>query len=306
MGKPSRGKRPMTGFSKVTFGDDGAASSVVCPLCKKSACFCNRGLQRGVDAAAVMASPAGSVLSVSLKADKSPTFTFSPYSGYGNTSPPPDFELNGTTSGVPRLASVLEESPGRARGFFGGGSPSWILDGWQFALSIEGVPGTELHKLIERHGGEVTKLKPGVHALVATELAATRATKRVRVAREMQIPRVSPAFIHDSLRAGEAMDLDAYTSPAPSGGGPAATVERTFCWRREMRVRLQKAEGRALRRRVLRTEVLAAHAAHLDADSARWWATHPGEHQALFKRKLLRAKRDGRLITEGRVVRWAK
>ena len=137
MGKASRAKRPMAGFSKITFDDDGAAAKVVCPLCKNTACFCNRGLQQTGNKvpASVVASPAASVLSVSVKADTTPTFSFQPYSGYGNTSPPTDFVLDGQADASP---GALHEHSRQGKHFFGGGSPSWIFDGWKvWMLGIE-------------------------------------------------------------------------------------------------------------------------------------------------------------------------
>jgi len=39
MGKRSP-QRPMKGFSKIVFGDEGEAVAASCPLCGKLACFC--------------------------------------------------------------------------------------------------------------------------------------------------------------------------------------------------------------------------------------------------------------------------
>ena len=48
MGKRSAPQRPMKGFSKIVFRDDGEAVAAGCPVCGKSACFCTRDLEAGV------------------------------------------------------------------------------------------------------------------------------------------------------------------------------------------------------------------------------------------------------------------
>ena len=48
MGKRSAPQRPMKGFSKIVFGDEGEAVAASCPLCGKLACFCTRDLEAGV------------------------------------------------------------------------------------------------------------------------------------------------------------------------------------------------------------------------------------------------------------------
>jgi len=197
----------------------------------------------------------------------------------------------------------------------------------QFALSVVGIPEAELCKLIERHGGEVLTKVRKAHVLVATELAIQRQAKEVRAAQKWQIPLVSPSVIHDSLRAGEMPDLEEYRHRLPSAPHltvaaapsrpatmttstqPTAPVgtcadDRPFNWRRAMREILQEAEGYILRRRRLRRAVLAAHLEHLDQETAQWWATHPEEHQALFKQKLKRAERATKVSTEQKLVRW--
>jgi hypothetical protein len=265
-------------------------------------------------------------LSVSVCAEKSPTFTFEPWSGYGNTDPPP-FSLGGP--------SEQDDAPACAsKPFFGGGTPTWILSGWTFSLTATGVKQDELKKLIERHGGAVARvLHKRVHLVVATEQAVRRNTQKVRKSRAKAIALVTPAFIHDSIKAGEVLENDmasyepkppprqrgaaaraaaallaAAAVPAATAAVPAATAAvpaDDFNWRRAIRRRLREANDGALRRKRLRTDVLAQHLAHVGSsaeDAAGWWRLHPIEHKALFKRRLVRARKAGKLRTQGRMV----
>ena len=251
---------------------------------------------------ALSPAPSVTLTPLSLKAMKSPTFGFSPMSGYGNTlEQPPDFALDG--------GAIAEERAPRK--FFGGGSPSWIFHGWIFALSATGVRQGELQKLIERHGGEVSRIvHKRVNLLVATEKAVARNTQSVRKAKAKDIPMVTPAFIHDSLRHGEVLEADIETyepgkpPPPPKPRAPWASVDH-FRWVRAIRRLLRASAGGTLRRRLLRAQVLSKHLDHLkdQADHLQWWTEHPAEHRALFRRRLRKARNKGRLVTEGKLVR---
>ena len=340
MGKPSRAasKRPMKGFTKITFGEDGSSSAVSCPVCGKTACFCVRDMGKTQTATAessgavIPPSPALSSLSVRLDAGLSPTFTFQPYSGYGNTSPPPFSLEDGPSPGTPNEAAAA-----RTASFFGGGSPSWILHGWTFSLSATGPNQDELATLIDRHGGTVSRLvHKRVDVLVATEEAVRVNSERVRKAHALGIPLVSPAFVHDALKAGAAdLDLEAYApeiEPPPASeqreqavtaAAPrpeqAPRASRVFVWRKAIRRQLRLAPGATLRRKQLREAVLRDHLRHLEAECAanprsslarqvrtvemNWWLENPLEQKKLFRRELQLARRAGRLETEGRQVR---
>ena len=347
--KGKKWQRPMAGFKKISFGDDGQGGAVACSQCGRTACFCNRGLEQqpaapaapttSAAATAVPPSPAlsalsgrASSLSVRLDVEKSPTFTFEPYSGYGNTEPP-DFSLGGPSS------SDEAESP-RARGnFFSGGSPSWTFDGWTFALSATGVKQGELKKLIEHHGGSVSNtMHKRVHLLVATDLAVRRNTQFVRKARDKDIPMVTPAFVHDSLKAGELCRIEDYSpseprrssktaaarDPVPSGAAPpvappapahpTAPISRiaasqsllsaaaAFRWDKAIRKRLKEVEGGALRRRKLRKRVLADYLQHIGVEGGASGA-EAVELKKVFRKELRAARTAGRLVTEGKQVR---
>ena len=54
MGKRKQPARPMQGFSKVVFGDDGAAAAVACGHCGATRCFCKQDLQPAVVAPTVV------------------------------------------------------------------------------------------------------------------------------------------------------------------------------------------------------------------------------------------------------------
>lgn len=289
--------------------------TVPCTSCGgKKACFCKRGLG---EPAVVPLSPAMSALSqrsnlsISIDVKKSPTFSFTPWSGYGNTVPP-TFSLGGPAEGDAPSPRPRSES------FFDGGTPTWIFYGWTFAMSATGLKQKELKKLIERHGGSVARiLHRRVHLLVATEIAVRRNTQKVRKARDKGIAIVTPAFLHDSLKAGEVLsDVAAYEPRPPLRQRAAAAAsmvlptaltavppEDGFNWRREIRRRLRENEDGALRRRRLREDVLARHLTHLGSGyAASWWSAHRGEHMARFKRQLKRARKAGKLKTEGRMV----
>ena len=328
MGKGSKPGRPMKGFSKVVFGDDGLGNSVACTVCKKLACFCTKDLAPAV-------SPALSSLSVSIKAEKSPTFSFQPYSGYGNTLP---------DDAVPfALDPPSSEAHGGATptGFFDGGSPTWLFYGCIFSLSATGVNQAELKKVIERHGGTVS---PMVHKrvgyLVATELAVKRSTQRVRKANAKDIPIVTPNFVHDSISAGELCDFTKY-APQPLPRVPTKATDtdkqqprvvqeaqqvpdkamgmraeptdqipdRRFRWRRVIRKQLKEAGSLGLRRRQLREAAVAQYLGHLEAQQdlrqLEWSRTHPKVLQQTFRRKLRRARSASLLVTEGKMVRLA-
>jgi len=288
-------KRPMKGFTKITFDDDVSTA-------------CSRGMQADAGfrassiPAALPCSPAlsarsagSTVLSVSLDAAKSPTFTFEPWSGCGNTEPPP-FSLGGPSS----LSSDGEPSPGKR---FDGGSPTWIFHGWSFALSPKGEALKDVKLLIERHSGTISRcVGPACHMLVATEGAVKRNTARVRHARARGLPIVTPGFVRDSIKAGEAFAYQAASYL------PSEPVQRTcFAWRRAIRKRLKAAEGGVLRRRVLRSAVLTDHVGHLedagDAVNAAWWRARPVEAKLHFRQMLRKARMAGKVETEGKLVR---
>ena len=322
MGKAA-GKRPMTGFKKITFDENGTAGAASAPYFESRGLVTQQTNENGSAASAaavlqkaklqkqidVLASPALSCrsnisnLSVDVNAKKSPTFNFQPYSGYGNTEPPP-FSLGGPDEEAP--------TPDRSKKFFGGGSPTWILDGWTFALSATGVKQDELLKLIERNGGSVSRvMSKKVDLLVATAKAVKRNTQRVRKATLKGVGIVTPEFIHDSLKAGEALDPDDYVPPPPtprvaskSSGAASASSSAPFKWRRAIRSELQAAGG-TMRRRKLRKKVLKLHLDCLDAKEARSWRAKPTEHKALFREKLRHERKMGQVSTEGRQVSLA-
>ena len=45
MGKSKKPARPMKGFSKIVFGDDGQADAIACAHCGATACFCRQDMQ---------------------------------------------------------------------------------------------------------------------------------------------------------------------------------------------------------------------------------------------------------------------
>ena len=287
---------------------------------------------RPVDHAALQASPAQSILSVSVRAEKSPTFSFQPYSGYGNTHElPPEFSLDDQLPTAE--ANDSDDSTAhsvRSSHFFAGGSPSCVFHGWAIAVPT-GVPkAAELSKIIERHGGHATSSvhARSTHMLVSTKRLIQLDTKAVKKARAAGLPIVTPAFLHDSLKAGEVLeshlpDPEVHatadsswpginpTERGPTGGDAEswAAEDDSFAWRRAIRGELQAAEGKALRRRKLRAAVLRAHLSHLEAttqtpNASSWWAANPREHKALFRWHLRRARKAGRLATDNKVVRW--
>ena len=336
----------MQGFTKLQFNDSGSAVAVACPLCGKATCFCNRDLATApqtslpnttaAPSAAATSSPAASVLSVRIDAKRSPTFAFQPWSGYGNTLPPA-FSLDDAPSSSDSAARSA-----RTGSFFGGGSPSWTFDGWTFALSATGVKQGELQKLIERHGGHVSRIvHKRVHAVIVTAKAVQRSTQTVRKARAKGIPMVTPEFVHDALRTGEApIDMAPYAphveprAPAvvrssaavPPGSSLVASASVAggssmlgvaaggadadgFEWGQRIIERLKAGGNARMRRKRLRKAVLAEYFGHLQlwrADERRaWWGSRPKELKALFRKHLREARAGGRLATEGKMV-WSQ
>lgn len=299
-----KNKRPMKGFTKITFGDDGGGTAQACAKCGKTACFCVHDLQKAATAAvppqkaATAAlpppSPAASVLSVRLNVDKSPTFTFQPWSGYGNTSPP-DFSLGGPSSAAASPERAAADQP-----FFGGGSPTWLFDGWTFTLSDNGGAhrALELQKLIERHGGVVSEtVHRKVDLVIATEKDVGRNGKAVRRARSKGVPLVPATFLHDSLAAGEACDFTWYIFPQTDAAAVAAASG--FNWRRAISKQLRAAEGGELRRKHLRHAVLAQHRREQGAAAG----CSLEMLRARFRRAMQKARAAGRLVTDGKQVR---
>jgi 2-polyprenyl-6-methoxyphenol hydroxylase-like FAD-dependent oxidoreductase len=81
-----------------------------------------------------------------------------------------------------------------------------------------------------------------------------------------------------------------------------------FDWRQTMLKRLTPAAEAGMRRRLLRKQVLRRYLRHLseqqEADGERrWWEAHPVELKALFHKHLKRAKADGQLRLQGKIVR---
>ena len=149
-----------------------------------------------------------------------------------------------------------------------------------------------------------------VDLLVATSKAVKRNTQRVRKATLKGVGIVTPEFIHDSLKAGEALDPDDYVPPPPTprvaskSSGASASSSAPFEWRRAIRSELQAAGG-TMRRRKLRKKVLKLHLDCLDAKEARSWRAKPTEHKALFREKLRHERKMGQISTEGRQVSLA-
>lgn len=238
-----------------------------------------------------MPSPALSALSVSLKSDKSPTFTFQPFSGWGNTDPPP-FSLGGPP--VDDSADTAARQNGK---FFDGGSPTWLFHGAVFALSASGTNQGELQKLIERHGGSVSRtVHKKVDVLVVSQKAMQRNTQHVRKARDkFGIPLVLPNFVHESLSHGEWLATEDYApSVASTASASASNAATKFKWRRAIRQALRAAPEQTLQLKPLRQQVLA----EFGGDA---WASLAGaDAKRLFRKKL--KKVDG-LILDGKVVR---
>ena len=107
-------------------------------------------------------------------------------------------------------------------------------------------------------------------------------------------------------------------APGPKGtaNGQAAlgsaAADRGFKWRRAMCARLDAAaEGAAeggIRLKHLRKAVLRQYLRHLAqsceaGEDRAWWEAHPAELKARFRQHLLRAKRNGRLRMQGKMVR---
>ena len=323
MGKARKPQRPMKGFSKIAFSSDGAPTAVACASCGKFACFC----KPGAVAATALPSPALSALSVSLKSEKSPTFGFTPISGYGNTDPPP-FDLGGPSNdlGGPDKLSASVDVGTKQTSFFDGGSPTWVLDGSTFALTVSGVSRVELRKLIERHGGLVSNtVHAKVDLVVATERAVRLNTQFVRKARDkFGIPLVTPAFVLDTIAAGEWQDVLQY-EPKPmhrdarksSGVGANHTSVPLpgFKWKKVIRKQLERSDGGVLPRKRLRELVLSEYAAAVDSaavadqSTASCGACDTDSMRTAFRIQLRRAARKGRVLVEqgaggeGRTVR---
>jgi hypothetical protein len=269
----------------------------------KAGCF--RNDEKSVAASGTIPpSPAlSSVLSVRLDVDKSPTFSFEPYSGYGNTMPP-EFSLGGPSSSDDDAASHAREH------FFGGGSPTWTFDGWTFALSATGTKQAELRKLIERHGGRVSNtVHKRVHLLVVTDRAVQRNTQRVRKANAKGIALVLPSFVHASLEAGEVVGVEEHAPHAAAmrgsrgSGGAVSEPCRSFNWTRAICQRLRSVDGGVLRRKRLRRMVLRECYRHQGGLERPADAAAKTAHKAAFRRELHTAREAGRITTDGKLVR---
>lgn len=325
MGKSKPYKRPMKGFSKITFdAESGAATAVVCAVCGRTACFCKPGVAAKPKASPALKptaspalsalshpSPALSALSVSVKSAKSPTFTFEPISGYGTTEPPP-FSLGGPPEEdhfQPHIDSFFRDRAQQA-GFLDGGSPTWLFHEIVFALSINSVPRDEMRRLIERHGGSVSQsVHRKVDLLVASEKAVQRETEHVRRARKRGIPIVMPSFVQDCIAHGDWLTMEDYAPPrglARTAAAGAASAP-PFKWRRVIRQVLREAPGGSLRLKRLRKAVLAHLGAHLGDAGAELSADGGAAARRLFRRKLKKATGVMVLLEQdGTVVRLAR
>ena len=325
MGKSKPYKRPMKGFSKITFdAESGAATAVVCAVCGRTACFCKPGVAAKPKASPALKptaspalsalshpSPALSALSVSVKSAKSPTFTFEPISGYGTTEPPP-FSLGGPPEEdhfQPHIDSFFRDRAQQA-GFLDGGSPTWLFHEIVFALSIDSVPRDEMRRLIERHGGSVSQsVHRKVDLLVASEKAVQRETEHVRRARKRGIPIVMPSFVQDCIAHGDWLTMEDYAPPRGLARTPAAGAASAppFKWRRVIRQVLREAPGGSLRLKRLRKAVLAHLGAHLSDAGAELSADGGAATRRLFRRKLKKATGVMVLLEQdGTVVRLAR
>ena len=325
MGKSKPYKRPMKGFSKITFdAESGAATAVVCAVCGRTACFCKPGVAAKPKASPALKptaspalsafshpSPALSALSVSVKSAKSPTFTFEPISGYGTTEPPP-FSLGGPPEEdhfQPHIDSFFRDRAQQA-GFLDGGSPTWLFHEIVFALSIDSVPRDEMRRLIERHGGSVSQsVHRKVDLLVASEKAVQRETVHVRRARKRGIPIVMPSFVQDCIAHGDWLTMEDYAPPRGLARTPAAGAASAppFKWRRVIRQVLREAPGGSLRLKRLRKAVLAHLGAHLGDAGAELSADGGAATRRLFRRKLKKATGVMVLLEQdGTVVRLAR
>jgi len=325
MGKSKPYKRPMKGFSKITFdAESGAATAVVCAVCGRTACFCKPGVAAKPKSSPALKptaspalsalshpSPALSALSVSVKSAKSPTFTFEPISGYGTTEPPP-FSLGGPPEEdhfQPHLDSFFRDRAQQA-GFLDGGSPTWLFHEIVFALSIDSVPRDEMRRLIERHGGSVSQsVHRKVDLLVASEKAVQRETVHVQRARKRGIPIVMPSFVQDCIAHGDWLAMEDYAPPRGLARTPAAGAASAppFKWRRVIRQVLREAPGGSLRLKRLRKAVLAHLGAHLGDAGAELSADGGAAARRLFRRKLKKATGVMVLLEQdGTVVRLAR
>ena len=325
MGKSKPYKRPMKGFSKITFdAESGAATAVVCAVCGRTACFCKPGVAAKPKASPALKptaspalsalshpSPALSALSVSVKSAKSPTFTFEPISGYGTTEPPP-FSLGGPPEEdhfQPHIDSFFRDRAQQA-GFLDGGSPTWLFHEIVFALSIDSVPRDEMRRLIERHGGSVSQsVHRKVDLLVASEKAVQRETVLVRRARKRRIPIVMPSFVQDCIAHGDWLAMEDYAPPTGLARTAAAGAASAppFKWRRVIRQVLREAPGGSLRLKRLRKAVLAHLGAHLGEAGAELSADGGAAARRLFRRKLKKATGVMVLLEQdGTVVRLAR
>lgn len=85
-------------------------------------------------------------------------------------------------------------------------------------------------------------------------------------------------------------------------------VDYGFEWHRVIRKQLVSAGDDGMRRKLLRKRVLRRFLRHLGKQQLKadtdlpWLQAKPTELQALFRKRLLQAKRDGRLHTQGRMV----
>ena len=172
-----------------------------------------------------------------------------------------------------------------------------VFHGAVFALSASGTNQGELQKLIERHGGSVSRtVHKKVDVLVVSQKAMQRNTQHVRKARDkFGIPLVLPNFVHESLSHGEWLATEDYApSVASTASASASNAATKFKWRRAIRQALRAAPEQTLQLKSLRQQVLA----EFGGDA---WASLAGaDAKRLFRKKL--KKVDG-LILDGKVVR---
>lgn len=98
------------------------------------------------------------------------------------------------------------------------------------------------------------------------------------------------------------------TTGSSSSGDTAASSEWGFKWGRELSTRLIAFAEDGVRRKQLRKAVLREYLSHLAqqrgaSEDLRWWKAHKPELKALFRKHLRQAKQDGRLRTQGKMVR---
>ena len=196
-----------------------------------------------------------------------------------------------------------------------------LFEGLTLALSATGEHQGQLQKIIEQNGGVVSRsVHRRVDLLVATDAAIKRDTQAVRKARnKFSIPLVLPSFVHTSVADGMRCEASAHT-PTMTGrcnrteaknrgvtdAPEVAPGAVPFPWRRAICRQLEAERGQQ-RRRDLRSHVLAEYlvavAAHGGEETLAWWREHREEQRKLFRRRLRRARRAGRIATDGKLVR---